>query len=237
MLKTLITCKEGLEKILVREAEVHEGRLQAEGRGWVLIEWSAAPPEELCFAHYILKAPFKIGAPSVNGLTAKLLDLFTAHIKGKRIERPWPLLFLSCADKRLVHRAQTVEKNWLGQLHKKVARVAKLAQTDFPDGPREREGFFVYFTRLDEAAVSFDVVDAAQRRMRLDPLAPSRSYLKIEEAFRVLGRAPEKNDLVIDLGAAPGGWSYSALKRGARVTAVDNGPLKGLTGARAPHPP
>jgi 23S rRNA (cytidine2498-2'-O)-methyltransferase len=29
------------------------------------------------------------------------------------------------------------------------------------------------------------------------------------------------------LGAAPGGWSYSAAKRGARVIAVDNGPLKG----------
>jgi 23S rRNA (cytidine2498-2'-O)-methyltransferase len=31
----------------------------------------------------------------------------------------------------------------------------------------------------------------------------------------------------VDLGAAPGGWSYSAAKRGARVIAVDNGPLKG----------
>lgn len=30
-----------------------------------------------------------------------------------------------------------------------------------------------------------------------------------------------------DLGAAPGGWSYSAARRGALVTAVDNGPLKG----------
>jgi len=29
------------------------------------------------------------------------------------------------------------------------------------------------------------------------------------------------------LGAAPGGWSYSAVKRGARVIAIDNGPLKG----------
>jgi 23S rRNA (cytidine2498-2'-O)-methyltransferase len=32
---------------------------------------------------------------------------------------------------------------------------------------------------------------------------------------------------VVDLGAAPGGWSYSAAKRGAKVIAVDNGPLKG----------
>ena len=33
-------------------------------------------------------------------------------------------------------------------------------------------------------------------------------------------------ETVVDLGAAPGGWSYSAAKRGAQVIAVDNGPLK-----------
>jgi 23S rRNA (cytidine2498-2'-O)-methyltransferase len=60
-----------------------------------------------------------------------------------------------------------------------------------------------------------------------DDLAPSRSYLKVEEAYVVLGREPQEGETVCDLGAAPGGWSYSAAKRGARVVAVDNGPLKG----------
>lgn len=60
-----------------------------------------------------------------------------------------------------------------------------------------------------------------------DPLAPSRSYLKMEEAYIVMGREPRAGESVCDLGAAPGGWSYSAAKRGARVVAVDNGPLKG----------
>jgi 23S rRNA (cytidine2498-2'-O)-methyltransferase len=31
----------------------------------------------------------------------------------------------------------------------------------------------------------------------------------------------------VDLGAAPGGWSWQLAHRGLRVTAVDNGPLKG----------
>jgi len=31
---------------------------------------------------------------------------------------------------------------------------------------------------------------------------------------------------VVNLGAAPGGWSYAFLKWGCRVLAVDNGPLK-----------
>jgi 23S rRNA (cytidine2498-2'-O)-methyltransferase len=60
-----------------------------------------------------------------------------------------------------------------------------------------------------------------------DPRAPSRSYLKAEEAFSVLGGGPAAGESVVDLGAAPGGWSFSAAKRGARVLAVDNGPLKG----------
>lgn len=64
-----------------------------------------------------------------------------------------------------------------------------------------------------------------------DPLAPSRSYLKIEEALDVmyragLGGAPRPNETVVDLGAAPGGWTWAFLKRGCRVYAVDNGPLK-----------
>jgi 23S rRNA (cytidine2498-2'-O)-methyltransferase len=72
-----------------------------------------------------------------------------------------------------------------------------------------------------------EVWRGGQRRMADDPLAPSRSYLKVEEAFVVFGREPAAGETVCDLGAAPGGWSYSAAKRGARVVAVDNGPLKG----------
>ena len=63
-------------------------------------------------------------------------------------------------------------------------------------------------------------------RMPGDADAPSRSYLKLEEAFHVLGRQPQARQRVIDLGAAPGGWSYGCLKRGCHVLAVDNGPMK-----------
>ena len=67
---------------------------------------------------------------------------------------------------------------------------------------------------------------AGIRRMKMDPLAPSRSYLKMEEALSVMGCEPEPGQRVIDLGAAPGGWTYAFLKRGCEVLAVDHGPLK-----------
>jgi 23S rRNA (cytidine2498-2'-O)-methyltransferase len=51
--------------------------------------------------------------------------------------------------------------------------------------------------------------------------------LKVEEAYVVLGQDPTVGETVVDLGAAPGGWSYSAAKRGAHVIGLDNGPMKG----------
>ncbi len=71
---------------------------------------------------------------------------------------------------------------------------------------------------------------AGRYRMRMDPDAPSRSYLKMEEALDRLGIEPREGESVIDLGAAPGGWTYAFAKRGCQVTAVDNGPLR-LPGA------
>jgi 23S rRNA (cytidine2498-2'-O)-methyltransferase len=69
-------------------------------------------------------------------------------------------------------------------------------------------------------------------RLRMPREAPSRSTQKLAEAFiTFLGeRAPEMlraGMKAVDLGAAPGGWSWQLAHRGLRVTAIDNGPLKG----------
>lgn len=58
-----------------------------------------------------------------------------------------------------------------------------------------------------------------------DRRAPSRAYRKLEESFAWLGRAPDPGALCVDLGGAPGGWAWTALKRGARVIAVDRSSL------------
>ena len=69
-------------------------------------------------------------------------------------------------------------------------------------------------------------------RLRMPRAAPSRSTLKLAEALvTFLGdREPEllrAGMKAVDLGAAPGGWTWQLAHRGLRVTAVDNGPLKG----------
>ncbi len=69
--------------------------------------------------------------------------------------------------------------------------------------------------------------------------APSRSTLKLAEAIDVFLDKGEQSRLLkrgmtaVDLGAAPGGWTWQMVSRGIRVTAVDNGPMKG---SMARHP-
>jgi len=69
-------------------------------------------------------------------------------------------------------------------------------------------------------------------RLRLLPEAPSRSALKLEEAFLALLDADERAALLragmraADLGAAPGGWTWVLTRQQLQVTSIDNGPLR-----------
>jgi 23S rRNA (cytidine2498-2'-O)-methyltransferase len=70
-------------------------------------------------------------------------------------------------------------------------------------------------------------------RLRMPREVPSRSTLKLAEAFGTFLSTDQQLRLLrpglraVDLGAAPGGWTWQLSQRGLRVTAVDNGPLKG----------
>lgn len=60
-------------------------------------------------------------------------------------------------------------------------------------------------------------------KIELPPEAPSRAYLKIEEAL-IWSRLPVLDgQTAIELGCAPGGASYALLKRGMNVIGVDPG--------------
>ena len=68
-------------------------------------------------------------------------------------------------------------------------------------------------------------------RLRMPKEAPSRSTLKLAEAFLTLLTPDEQRTTLrpglqaVDLGASPGGWSWQLANRGLRVTAIDNGPM------------
>lgn len=73
------------------------------------------------------------------------------------------------------------------------------------------------------------------RRLRFPHAAPSRSTLKLEEAWHEFVPRDDWDQRLAqgmqaaDLGAAPGGWTWQLVQRGMHVYAIDNGPMdKGL---------
>jgi 23S rRNA (cytidine2498-2'-O)-methyltransferase len=68
-------------------------------------------------------------------------------------------------------------------------------------------------------------------RLKFPNASPSRSTLKLDEAFLHFVPRDEWDERLtsglkaVDLGAAPGGWTYQLVRRGMMVTAIDNGPM------------
>jgi len=239
----LSLCQHGYEALLARELTDAGLAVSEKGPGWTLGASSLAgdptdpsrassPSQELladfAFPSLTLLAPREFRGESVNGLAQQLADFFLESLRGERIDAAWPCVFLTVPEVvGLGRRSSGVEKAFGELLKKKLNRIAKLAVLDVPRTAGKVRGFFVHFVDFGRIYAAREAWLGGQRRMADDDAAPSRSYLKVEEAYLVLGREPQTDETVVDLGAAPGGWSYSAAKRGARVIAVDNGPLKG----------
>lgn len=84
----------------------------------------------------------------------------------------------------------------------------------------------------DEALIGVET-GYADRFRRTGPTIISRAEHKLAEALDAFGIAIPPGARALDLGAAPGGWSFLLAERGATVTAVDPG---GLAGPVAAHP-
>jgi 23S rRNA (cytidine2498-2'-O)-methyltransferase len=221
----LCTCQPGYERTLVRELSAGGARIASQGPGWVLAD--GVPAAGSTYSHLVFDSPAEVKGESVNLLAHAILDFFVASLRDERITGSWPCVWGGALlPEGLGQRVATVEGAFHELLQKKLGRVGKLASPGLPRGVGPARGLFVWFTDFGRAFVAREAQRNGQRRMADDPLAPSRSYLKVEEAYGILGCEPRAGETVCDLGAAPGGWSYSAAKRGALVVAVDNGPLK-----------
>jgi len=86
---------------------------------------------------------------------------------------------------------------------------------------------YVGYARLDNSAPW----PMGIPRLRFPRGAPSRSTLKLEEAFLLFLSDAEQQEYLrpgmraVDLGAAPGGWTWQLVRRHLRVIAVDNGAM------------
>lgn len=230
MMKDIYICQDGYSSYLTTELNSYNYKTIEQASVYSLVErLRGNPPVDAVFPHYAVLDVEFVESAGVNGIAGAIFDIFTAGIKDKRVEDRIDCRFLSPSNvKSLGSRVSSVKKAFAELLKKRMSRVYKLVDFDADiTKPNSDVSLNVYFTDFDKAAVGNGFISYGQKRVADDSSAPSRSYLKIEEAYTILGIYPAENDLVADLGAAPGGWSYSAAKRGATVYAIDNGPLKG----------
>jgi 23S rRNA (cytidine2498-2'-O)-methyltransferase len=73
---------------------------------------------------------------------------------------------------------------------------------------------------------AISLAKGGRTRVRLTGDLPSRAARKIEEALAWLGVSPGPGEVCVDLGAAPGGWTYVLSEKRARVIAVDPAKLR-----------
>ena len=142
-----------------------------------------------------------------------------------------------CAEVFVEH-ADTDQGKQLSSFCRKFSRLleASMAEAHMlsAEAPQRLHLFFLDSSRC---YLGFSTIGNASTwplgipRIRFPAGAPSRSALKLAEALATFLTSEEQSIRLaagmraVDLGAAPGGWSWQLAYRGLHVTAVDNGSL------------
>jgi len=230
----LLLCRPGAEAELLAELQQFHGRAGREaGPGAVLLPSGACPETPLVFERQRLPGARLLKLPEGG----RLPEAACAGVWGNWLKQPMPwalhLYAIEEEEGGLAKRLQGIARELLrggNKLSPGIQRWERKAEKLFHEQKGQilqwllsREGLWVSAASPQSLSAT---VPGGRYRMRMDPEAPSRSYLKMEEALARLGTEPREGESVIDLGAAPGGWTYAFAKRGCWVTAIDNGPLR-----------
>jgi 23S rRNA (cytidine2498-2'-O)-methyltransferase len=133
---------------------------------------------------------------------------------------------------------RAIQRNWSAYAadhHRRTALIAarlpsvKARPLIFPEpAPSAHLGAWTLLApdRMLVSPTKSSPFPAGECRFEEDHIGPpSRAYLKLWEALTRLGHHPRPGETCLDLGAAPGGWSWVTASLGALTTAIDRAPL------------
>ena len=229
----LLYCRPGFERDCVQESQ--GSPLQAEpNSGYVIVQGrSRLHYEQLTFTRQLIALHGEISDLSERDRLTPLLAAIPEE------PQKFGTLWLETPDTNDGKTLSGFTRRFQPLLEEKLRASGRL--TDDPALPR----LHIFFPHKNRALIgSSEPRNSAAApmgilRMKMPYEAPSRSVLKLAEAFEVFLSAEEKMQWVrqgmhaVDLGAAPGGWTWHLVQLGMQVVAVDNGPLKGVV---AEHP-
>jgi len=235
----LLYCRPGFEKECAAEIQARLQALSIEGyakarpgSGFVVFtpyDPASLPRlyQKLRFGELIFARQLVFVQPQLTELPAA--DRITPLLAAARVQaRQYSEILLETADTNEAKELSVFVRKFTAPFERAVRQAGLTGQ---PSAPR----LHLFF--IDSATVYVGLSRPGNSsswpmgipRLKLPRSAPSRSTLKLDEAFLVfLGNNPRNLSpgmSAVDLGAAPGGWTWQLVKRSIRVTAVDNGPV------------
>lgn len=245
----VLLCRPGFEAEAAEEARAvalsrtatAEPRYQRNS-GWALLAsgslgharapWLGLTPDRLIFSRQAFLSFAEVRSAAPAGLAAAAVREAALWRDRERLARGFSSCFVEAADGDEGRRLWPLCEETAAALETELA-----AEGFLPRNPRGLPRLHLFLHSPTEAWIG--VSDPHQSspwpmgipRLRLPSPTPSRSARKLEEAL--LFFIPEAEQMrrmkpgsrVIDLGAAPGGWSSVLARRGLLVDAVDNGPI------------
>ncbi|WP_268748157.1 23S rRNA (cytidine(2498)-2'-O)-methyltransferase RlmM [Methyloterricola oryzae] len=236
----LLYCRAGFEKECAAEIQNRARALHIEGfcktsdkSGYVLFSpYDTAQVstlgEELRFADLIFPRQWVFALPLISQLpvTDRITPLLSA---ARSLGGPFSDILLETADTNEAKELSVFVRKFSTPFGA-AAQAAGLA-----GGRQSAPRLHIFFLDSSNAYVGLSHPGNASPwpmgipRLKFPRSAPSRSTLKLEEAFLTfLGpnhKALQPGMRAVDLGAAPGGWTWQLVRRSIRVTAIDNGPM------------
>lgn len=241
-MQMLLSVEEG-DALLLAEL----GRLAPESShrisapGLVLSSFAAKPTEVIppvVFARQWFPDPEPIEARSVREWSEQVADIAIERIPepGSWLLHVTPHYGQGSAGQ---HRCEWIRATTLETLRRRRRHLLRRLRHDAAPFLSSDSLLQVLLTGPEAGVVSVSAGPAPAHWHRLlspfaggevekarDLQAPSRAFAKLLEAEARLGRAIQAGDRCVDLGAAPGSWSYVVLRRGASVVAVDRAPVR-----------
>jgi len=229
----LIYCRPGFERDCVEETQAKPIEVR-ENSGYLVLEGKAKLAyKQLAFARQLISLHKEVKELPERDHLTPLLDALVDSTQ------TFSSLYLEVPDSNEGKMLSGFTRRFQPLLEAKLRETSRLA--DDPELPR----LHIFFPDKDRALIGTSEPHNSSaslngiQRVSMAHDAPSRSYLKLAEAFEVfLDKSQQEKYLkpgmsAVDLGAAPGGWTWQLAQRGLKIVAVDNGPLKG---AAAKHP-
>jgi 23S rRNA C2498 (ribose-2'-O)-methylase RlmM len=194
-------------------------------------------PKDTVFARQVMPRAMRFSGGDDETVVKELTQRIDVMVKrGNRQSGSWTMHAFAIDDDDGLARARAIGKRLMAHVRERQPEFSRrYINTDaFAEGVRQGSDFVlqIYVPAQDDlwfsaAPVSegLSLFEAGFQRMKTLRGAPSRSASKLEEALSHLGERPVVGQTAVDLGAAPGGWSFVLARHGATVYAVDHAKL------------